>query len=73
MQLAMWDAARADFKYVNRPSRLRAMAQKSTINKREVGNGVVRRPEWNAAQKFSEHFCIAALEGGNALPIWVKE
>ncbi|KAF2865070.1 hypothetical protein BDV95DRAFT_613032 [Massariosphaeria phaeospora] len=73
MQLAMWDAAPANFKYVIAPSRLRAMAQKYTNNKSAVVIGVVRRPDWNAAQTFPEYICIAALEGGNALRIRVKQ
>jgi hypothetical protein len=73
MQLAMWDAAPANFKYVIAPSRLRAMAQKHTNNKSAVVIGVVRRPDWNAAQTFPEYICIAALEGGNALRIRVKQ
>ncbi|KAF1937775.1 hypothetical protein EJ02DRAFT_47015 [Clathrospora elynae] len=73
MQLAMWDAAPANFKYVIAPSRLRVMAQKYTNNKSAVVIGVVRRPEWNVAQTFPEYICIAALEGGNALRIRVKQ
>lgn len=73
MQLAMWDAAPANFKYVIAPSRLRAMAQKHTNNKSAMVIGVVRRPDWNATQTLPEYICIAALEGGNALHIRVKQ
>ncbi|KAF2820891.1 hypothetical protein CC86DRAFT_386920 [Ophiobolus disseminans] len=69
MQLAIWDAAPANFKYVIVLSQLRAMAQKYTNNKRAVVIRVVRRPDWNAAQTFPEYICIAALKGGNALRI----
>jgi hypothetical protein len=73
MQLAMWEATPANFKYVIAPSRLRAMAQKYTNNNSAVVIGVVRRPDWNVAQTFPEYICIAALEGGNALRIRVKQ
>jgi len=73
MQLAMWEATPANFKYVIAPSRLRAMAQKYTNNKSAVVIGVVRRPDWNAAQTFPGYICIAALEGGYALRIRVKQ
>ncbi|KAF2818998.1 hypothetical protein CC86DRAFT_413377 [Ophiobolus disseminans] len=73
MQLAIWDASPANFEYVIAPSRLRAMAQKFTNNKSAVVIGVVRRPDWNAEQTFPKYICIAALEGGNALHIRVKQ
>ena len=55
-QLATWDAAPGNFKYVIAPSRLRVMAQKYTNNKSAVVIGVVRRPDWNAAQNFPSIF-----------------
>jgi DNA polymerase III psi subunit len=72
MQLAMWNAALANFKYVIAPSRLRAMAQKYTNNKSALVIRVLRCLDCNAAQKILEYICIAALEGGKALRIWVS-
>lgn len=72
------------FNYVMAPSRLRALAQRFTNNnKAAMVIGMVRRPDWDAAQTFPEYVCIAALNGnsmtirvykkglqGDNLPAW---
>lgn len=73
MQLTKLGATPMHFRYAIAPSRLRAMAKRNTNNnKAAIVVGVVRRPDWNAAQTFPEYICIALLEGGNSLRIRVK-
>ncbi|KAF2178674.1 hypothetical protein K469DRAFT_695459 [Zopfia rhizophila CBS 207.26] len=72
MQLTKLEATPMHFRYVITPSRLRAMAKRYTNNKAAIVVGVVRRPDWNAAQTFPEYICIASLKGGSSLCIRVK-
>jgi hypothetical protein len=57
-----------NFIYTMAPRRLRALAQRFTNNnKGAIVIGMVRRPDWNAAQTFPEYICVAALNGNSMM------